>query len=149
MFNPRFVRRAANLLQNGAIMNKHFHPHEAHVPYILQFMIDYNLYGMSMIHVPLEVVKFRRSDNSESVAVKAISEAQLLDCDIAKKISCCSLECDIGSSFILNRFQLVTKGKNSLHSNPGIESIWNDEKLRREKLFETFKDDEEKLKGVM
>ncbi|XP_011292459.1 DNA polymerase zeta catalytic subunit [Musca domestica] len=148
MFNPRFVRRAANLLQNGAIMNKHFHPHEAHVPYILQFMIDYNLYGMSMIHVPLEVVKFRRSDNSESVAVKAISEAQLLDCDIAKKISCCSLECDIGSSFILNRFQLVTKGKNSLHSNPGIESIWNDEKLRREKLFETFKDDEEKLKGI-
>ncbi|XP_073844954.1 DNA polymerase zeta catalytic subunit [Musca autumnalis] len=148
MFNPRFVRRAANLLQNGAIMNKNFHPHEAHVPYILQFMIDYNLYGMSMIHVPLEIVKFRRTDAAGSVPVKNVTEAQLLDCDIAKKLSCCSIECDIGSNFILNRFQLVTKSKNSTHSNPGIESIWNDEKLRREKLSESLKDDEEKLKGI-
>jgi DNA polymerase zeta len=35
-----------------------YQPHEAHVPYILQFMIDYNLYGMS--HVNLKNVKFRR-----------------------------------------------------------------------------------------
>ena len=67
MFNPRFVRRAANLLQNGAILNKSFHPHESHVPYILQFMIDYNLYGMSFVHIPLEVVKFRRNDEDEGI----------------------------------------------------------------------------------
>lgn len=35
-----------------------YQPHEAHVPYILQFMIDYDLYGMS--HVILKNVKFRR-----------------------------------------------------------------------------------------
>jgi DNA polymerase zeta len=35
-----------------------YQPHEAHVPYILQFMIDYNLYGMS--NVNLKNVKFRR-----------------------------------------------------------------------------------------
>lgn len=73
MFNPRFIRRAANLLQNGAILNKVFHPHESHVPYILQFMIDYNLYGMSFLHVPQEVVKFRRkSENEGKISFKVI-----------------------------------------------------------------------------
>uniref|UniRef100_A0A1I8QAE6 DNA polymerase zeta catalytic subunit n=1 Tax=Stomoxys calcitrans TaxID=35570 RepID=A0A1I8QAE6_STOCA len=148
MFNPRFVRRAANLLQNGAIMNKNFHPHEAHVPYVLQFMIDYNLYGMSFIHVPLEIVKFRRSDANELVPFKNLKQTQILDNNVVKKVSCSTLECDIGSSFILNRFQLVSKSTNTAHSNPGIESIWNDEKLRRQKMAQTLGDDEEKLKAI-
>lgn len=145
MFNPRFVRRAANLLQNGAILNKNFHPHESHVPYILQFMIDFNLYGMSFLHVPLEIVKFRRCDASETIAFKTIQDSQILDFNFAKKLSCSSLEVDIGSSFILNRFQIIHK-TNSSHTNPGIESIWNDERLRRQNMAQTF--DEDKLKTV-
>lgn len=70
MFNPRFVRRAANLLQSGAIMNKNFHPYESHVPYILQFMIDYNLYGMSFVHIPLDVVKFRQAGDEHNLRGK-------------------------------------------------------------------------------
>ncbi|KAM7346127.1 DNA polymerase zeta catalytic subunit [Cochliomyia hominivorax] len=147
MFNPRFVRRAANLLQNGAILNKNFHPHESHVPYILQFMIDYNLYGMSFLHVPLEIVKFRRSDASDEIPFRNLQETQILDYNVAKKISCSSLEVDIGSSFILNRFQLIAK-TNTTHTNPGIESIWNDERIRRKKLAEALEDDEEKLKAI-
>lgn len=147
MFNPRFVRRAANLLQNGAIMDKNFHPHESHVPYILQFMIDYNLYGMSSLHVPLEVVKFRRSNETAAIPFRNVQESQILDCNLVKKISCSSLEVDIASSFILNRFQIVAKS-NSAHTNPGIESIWNDERIRRQKLAQTFEEDEEKLKTV-
>lgn len=60
-YNPHFVKRAANLLQNGAILGKVFQPHESHVPYILQFFIDYNLYGMSFLHVPSDVVRYRTS----------------------------------------------------------------------------------------
>ena len=145
MFNPRFVRKAANLLQNGAILNKNFHPHESHVPYILQFMIDFNLYGMSFLHVPLEIVKFRRSNESDEILFKNIQETQILDCNIVKKICCSSLEVDVVSNFILNRFQLITK-TNAAHTNPGIESIWNDERLRRQKLAQA--DDEEKLNAV-
>lgn len=147
MFNPRFVRRAANLLQNGAILNKNFHPHEAHVPYILQFMIDYNLYGMSFLHVPLEIVKFRRVGAAEEIPFKNLHESQILDFNIVKKLSCSSLEVDIGSNFILNRFQLIAK-TNTTHTNPGIESIWNDERLRRQKLAKTMEDDEVKLNAV-
>ncbi|KAH8316357.1 hypothetical protein KR067_005684 [Drosophila pandora] len=148
MFNPRFVRRAANLLQSGAILSKNFSPHESHVPYILQFMIDYNLYGMSYLHVPMEVLKFRRN-NEDDVPYANVKPAQLLDVRNAKKMACSALEVDVSSNFILNRFQLVTKAKGN-HTNPGIEAIWNDEKMRRQKLVQkhTEAGDEDKVLAV-
>lgn len=86
MFNPRFVRRAANLLQSGAVMNKNFHPYESHVPYILQFMIDYNLYGMSFVHIPLDVVKFRQTGDEHKPTGKFFDSIPLL-ADIYKIFS--------------------------------------------------------------
>ena len=44
------VFSAADLLQAGAVMNASFQPHEAHIPYILQMFLDYNLYGMNLLH---------------------------------------------------------------------------------------------------
>ncbi|OEL29890.1 DNA polymerase zeta catalytic subunit [Dichanthelium oligosanthes] len=38
-------------LQSGAISNRAFQPYESHIPYLLHFLIDYNLYGMGHIHV--------------------------------------------------------------------------------------------------
>ncbi|XP_063402916.1 DNA polymerase zeta catalytic subunit-like [Mytilus trossulus] len=66
LYNPRMVKKAADLLLGGAVMNKAFQPHEAHIPYILQMFIDYNLYGMNMINVC--AVKFRKqkTDDGES-----------------------------------------------------------------------------------
>eukprot|EP00794_Sanderia_malayensis_P000337 gene337-969_t len=57
-YNPNLVNRLEELLLNGAIMNRVFQPYEAHIPYLLQFFIDYNLYGMNYIH--LSQVKFRQ-----------------------------------------------------------------------------------------
>ncbi|XP_053962620.1 DNA polymerase zeta catalytic subunit isoform X2 [Anastrepha ludens] len=145
MFNPRFVRRASNLLQSGAIMNKNFHPFESHVPYILQFMIDYNLYGMSFVHVPLEIVKLRQTgddNNSGDMRVPEQNQPHRIIPPVIKKQSTCSLEVDIGSNFILNRFQLAMRSNDSnTHSNPGIEAIWNDERLRRQKMAERLPGD--------
>lgn len=63
LYNPQLIKRAGSLLQSGAILGKIFQPHESHVPYVLQFLIDYNLYGMSFLHVPAEVVRYRKSLN--------------------------------------------------------------------------------------
>lgn len=63
LYNPMLIKRAASLFQNGAILGKIFQPHESHVPYVLQFLIDYNLYGMSFLYVPSEVVRFRQPTN--------------------------------------------------------------------------------------
>ncbi|XP_066555014.1 DNA polymerase zeta catalytic subunit [Amia ocellicauda] len=59
LYNPLMVKRVCELLQGGAVMNKSYQPHEAHIPYLLQLFIDYNLYGMNLIN--LGAVKFRKS----------------------------------------------------------------------------------------
>lgn len=97
MFNPRFVRRAANLLQSGAILSKNFNPHESHVPYILQFMIDYNLYGMSYLHVPLEIVKFRRQTEEDGMESQIIYSLGILTpCRLS--CSCGVCECEAATA---------------------------------------------------
>lgn len=149
MYNPRFIRRAAGMLQNGVILNKVFQPHESHVPYILQFMIDYNLYGMSFIHMPFDIVKFRRATDADVIPFKDLSDIQILNCHIVKKLTNCALEVDIMAIFILNRFQLLHKSSSSKHTNPGIESIWRDEKVRRQETFEREHEQKEVINSLL
>lgn len=124
-----FIKRAANLLQNGAILNRVYQTYESHVPYILQFFIDYNLYGMSFLLVPTDTVKYRRKNELEN---SCINPEQLLD-PFIHRLSVSDIEIDLIASFILNRFGYENR-KNSEHINPGIASIWNDERIRREKI---------------
>lgn len=58
LYYPHDVSRAADLLLGGAVFDKSLQPHESHIPFILQFLVDYNLYGMG--HVHLSKVKFRQ-----------------------------------------------------------------------------------------
>lgn len=46
------------LVQNGAVRGRVYQPHESHVPYTLQFLMDHNLHGMNLVH--LSSCKFRR-----------------------------------------------------------------------------------------
>jgi len=50
-YNPYMVKRAADLLAGGAVMNKVLQPHESHINIELQFMMDYNLQGMNQVHL--------------------------------------------------------------------------------------------------
>ncbi|XP_047961033.1 DNA polymerase zeta catalytic subunit isoform X1 [Salvia hispanica] len=56
-YHPQDVSRAANLLLVGAVLDKNLQPYESHIPFLLQFLIDYNLYGMGHLHV--SKMKFR------------------------------------------------------------------------------------------
>lgn len=44
-------------MQNGAVMNTPLQPHESHIPYLLQFFIDYNIYGMDYIELSHAIFK--------------------------------------------------------------------------------------------
>ncbi|OMO68819.1 hypothetical protein CCACVL1_19807 [Corchorus capsularis] len=57
LYHPHDVSRAANLLLAGTVLDKSLQPHESHIPFILQFFVDYNLYGMGHLH--LSRMKFR------------------------------------------------------------------------------------------
>lgn len=99
-------------------MNKSFQPHESHIPYILQFMIDHNLYGMSQLFVPEQLVIHRHS-------IDTATEGSTL-----QKLTQSSIEFDMMAIHILNRALLYQKNDSNC-VNPGIASLWEDEKLRR------------------
>lgn len=133
MYNPTFVKRAANLFQNGAILGRINQPHESHVPYILQFLIDYNLYGMSFLYVPTCVV-FHRQGTAGTVDdsyLKQIPSGQVLDRKV-ERMTVSQREVDAIAAHILNRLQ-VTPQDGAEHANPGIAFIWSDERARRNK----------------
>ncbi|KAI9466500.1 hypothetical protein BX667DRAFT_273039 [Coemansia mojavensis] len=55
--NASVVSRASSLLASGAVMGQKFELFESHLPHTLQFLIDYNLYGMDRLS--LSSVRFR------------------------------------------------------------------------------------------
>ncbi|KAD5317907.1 hypothetical protein E3N88_17853 [Mikania micrantha] len=57
LYHPQDVSRAAKLLLSGSVLEKSLQPHESHIPFLLQFLIDYNLHGMGHLHV--SKIKFR------------------------------------------------------------------------------------------
>ncbi|KAL4556311.1 hypothetical protein LXL04_038958 [Taraxacum kok-saghyz] len=57
LYHPQDVSRAANLLLEGSVLDKSLQPIESHIPFLLQFLIDYNLQGMGHLHV--SKMKFR------------------------------------------------------------------------------------------
>jgi DNA polymerase zeta len=59
LLNPGEVTRAAALLQRKAVFDRAFAVHEAHVPFILQAMMDLNVAGMSLLALPAQRVVFR------------------------------------------------------------------------------------------
>ncbi|XP_060083937.1 uncharacterized protein LOC132563202 [Ylistrum balloti] len=157
LYNPGIVRKVADLLLGGAVMNQVYQPHESHIPYTLQMFIDYNLYGMNLINVA--AVKFRRrrreddngnimeienqgSDGSNTGTPRSLSFNQddnqgtgiWDDTTISSELcldivrqSTCELEVDVVAADILNRLEVDA----NVGTNPGLAALWEDEKQRR------------------
>lgn len=152
LYNPTMVKRICELLQSGAIMNKFYQPHEAHIPYLLQLFIDYNLYGMNLIN--LAAVKFRKarrksntlhatgscknhlSGNSLADTLFRWEQDEIPSSLILEGVepqSTCELEVDAVAADILNRLDIEAQ----IGGNPGLQAIWEDEKQRRRNRNET------------
>uniref|UniRef100_A0A670Z8N2 DNA polymerase zeta catalytic subunit n=1 Tax=Pseudonaja textilis TaxID=8673 RepID=A0A670Z8N2_PSETE len=127
LYNPAMVKRVCELLQGGAIMNKIYQPHEAHIPYLLQLFIDYNLYGMNLIN--LAAVKFRKIKKK----VKVMKNGESFHMENIEPQSTCELEVDAVAADILNRLDIEAQ----IGQNPGLQAIWEDEKQRRRKNKES------------
>ncbi|KAM9316643.1 DNA polymerase zeta catalytic subunit [Gastrophryne carolinensis] len=152
LYNPAMVKRVSELLQGGAVMNKCYQPHEAHVPYLLQLFIDYNLYGMNLIN--LAAVKFRKArrkgegtqdikahknlipEGSFSATFTQWEENEIPSSLLLENVepqSTCELEVDAVAADILNRQEIEAQ----IGKNPGLQAIWEDEKQRRRQKQES------------
>jgi DNA polymerase elongation subunit (family B) len=60
LLDPSAIKISVNILTTGAVMNRIFQTHQSHIPYLLQFLVDYNLYGMNLLDLSLSMISFRR-----------------------------------------------------------------------------------------
>ncbi|KAH7402595.1 hypothetical protein BKA66DRAFT_404838 [Pyrenochaeta sp. MPI-SDFR-AT-0127] len=151
MLNPMHMTRFADLLYQGAIMNRTFQPYESHMQYLLQWMCDYNLYGCG--YIDCAKVQFRGpvpdSDEIDVTIHKwhdaSIPEEFIADEDQYPRQSHCTLEVDICVQDILNRHELqyrpihqdFLERSSQMPRNPddkyvpSMAGLWRDETRRR------------------
>ncbi|XP_066138536.1 DNA polymerase zeta catalytic subunit isoform X2 [Euwallacea fornicatus] len=128
LYNPSLVLKVGALLLNKHILAQVFQPHEVHLNFTLQFMIDYNLHGMSSM--VMSDLKFRFNPEKPETG---INKDLFLPHSI-KKNSLCELEGDILAENILNKQEILS---GNLAVNPGITTLWEDEKQRRRNKNQT------------
>jgi len=153
MLNPMHMTRFADLLHQGAVLNRIFQPYESHLQYLLQWMCDYNLFGCDYINCAK--VQFRGPvPDSEETSTKthkwhdsSIPEQFITEDDQYPRQSHCTLEVDICVQDILNRHELqyrpihhdFLERTSQMPRNPddkyvpSMAGLWKDETRRRKR----------------
>ena len=109
MLDPMVMTRLADILRQGVVMQQVFQPFEAHLQYLLQFMVDYNLYGCDYIDCSKAVFRspVPKYDGLASPSHiwhdGSIPSGQISDQSELPRISHCSIEVDICVQDIINR----------------------------------------------
>ncbi|KAH7728995.1 DNA polymerase [Aphelenchoides avenae] len=91
---------------------EHLQPYNAHIPYLLQFFIDYSIFGMGF--VCLRNAYYRKDDRNPAAIRSELGS-----------VSNTAVEFDVISDDILNPQRVGTK-----YENPGLEFLWNEEAER-------------------
>jgi DNA polymerase zeta len=148
MLNPGHMQRLADLLRSGNIMGRKMQPYEVHIPYLLQFMSDYGLYGCGWVEC--RTVTFRAPVPAEDETVfeqswneSTIPQHLITSTDDKPRLSHCAVEIDLLSHNILNRRTIKPR---LLHhdfverTNPiplseklvhSMAELWRDDERRR------------------
>jgi DNA polymerase zeta len=151
LLNPTHMTRFADLLHQGAILNRVFQPYESHLQYLLQWMCDYNLYGCA--YIDCAKVQFRGPvPDSDAIDIathkwhnESIPDHLLAEPAQYPRQSHCSLEVDVCVQDIMNRHELHTR---PIHHKffeqsfamkpdekyvPSMAGLWRDETIRRKR----------------
>ncbi|KAI9468117.1 MAG: hypothetical protein EXX96DRAFT_493093 [Benjaminiella poitrasii] len=114
ILDPQEKQQLLDVLQSSGALNRRHQPYEAHLNFELQFLIDHNLYGMDLMHLERERVRFRHEGRE----------------------SHCELEVDVVAKAILNRQELEEHSTSDHYHQTklvkSLESIWKDEVRRRQ-----------------
>ncbi|KAK9377526.1 uncharacterized protein V1513DRAFT_456365 [Lipomyces chichibuensis] len=149
MLSPSIMGRLADLLRDAAVLGIPVRVYEAQLPYILQFMADFNLFGCGWVNV--NNLRFRSPvPEYAGIGVKAfewttdtIRAHMISGPEIVARTSYCALEIDVQAQHIMNRYDI--KERNLHHdfierTNPipadfkfmhSMAELWRDERRRR------------------
>ncbi|KAL8283649.1 hypothetical protein RQP46_005444 [Phenoliferia psychrophenolica] len=130
--DPKHKKRMADILRSGALMDTKFEVFEDHISFLLQFMLDQNLYGCGWVEIgeclfrkPLPAHRALESDQYNPPSCAGRFSARIYDVDTVPrerthgpsgpdKASYCALELDLNVEAILNR---TTTPPRNLHQD--------------------------------
>lgn len=118
--NPQHVQIASVELQKRALTNANMQPYYAHIPYVLQFFIGYDIFGMDLVHFDEKKVHFRAPPQHLTRNTLQCATSPL---DMATRMS---VEFDAYEDVILNSSLL----SNSQFFNAGLKLIYTEEMAR-------------------
>ena len=129
LIDPKDVKRVVMILLSGVINDSIYQPFESHIPYLLHFFIDYNLYGMNFMYFKNPL--FRQpipSSSSSPIPVHFLSSRHL------KRTTICKYEIDVIASNIINikwinKIDINNASIDQHKLVPSVNDIWNWEKL--------------------
>ncbi|XP_063681020.1 DNA polymerase zeta catalytic subunit-like isoform X2 [Bolinopsis microptera] len=136
-YQPRYVKRTAQLLLQGSLRGKLVQPHEAHFPYSLQFLTDYNIHGMNLIYFKRVFFRVKEDQYNKltvgedtsylqhDIDVNTIPQKHMVNPELAVKKCSSSLELDTTADCILN-INFI-----DVNCNPGLKAICEEERQRR------------------
>ncbi|KAJ2558106.1 DNA polymerase zeta, partial [Coemansia sp. RSA 1836] len=159
--NPDMLARATSLLASGAVMGRRHEVFESHLSYTMQFLVDYNLYGVDW--VCLDNFLFRSplpeyaadprlplliSDSTVASKRRWVPQgvpSYLVNPTPPDRVSRCELEVDAVAADVANRRQVKERQihhvfqEDQLEAHFGrllhsLDSIWIDENQRRAQL---------------
>ncbi|XP_058738566.1 DNA polymerase zeta catalytic subunit isoform X2 [Vicia villosa] len=152
LYYPQDVSRAATLLLAGAVLDKSLQPHESHIPFILQFLVDYNLYGMGHLHLskmrfrhpmPNSIHKkldFNSQHQKADIGADACFESNEFGTSTSDKAHCpkrqsiCELEGDTSVDDILNQqfkmFSSLSQTRSNVNMVQSLVPIWEEQRKR-------------------
>lgn len=137
---PTLLVKVIDTLEAVPILGRKWQTYEAHVPYILQFLLDYNLSGMSYVH--LQHVQIRkpiaRNCFEGSFELNSRPAENLFWTKKTERETTCAIEVDSWPWYILNAEQTRTRFddpfrpiERSEKLVPSLEALYIEERLRR------------------
>ncbi|KAH7102034.1 hypothetical protein BKA62DRAFT_701193 [Auriculariales sp. MPI-PUGE-AT-0066] len=121
MYDPRFISKAVQTLQQGVIMGTRFVVYESHLNFDLQFLCDFALYGCNWLDLSPGTLVRGHCDVATDLKISPYTRETALP-----------LEIDACAYQILNRH--VVPPRHLHHKLPLISSVrelWEDERRRR------------------
>lgn len=76
-FNPSIASRLAAVLRGGSVLNAVYMPFEAHIPFLMQFALDFNLHGMDFIELAHPRFRAPVPSRNEPICTPCTSTIQL------------------------------------------------------------------------
>ncbi|KAK3811816.1 MAG: hypothetical protein J3Q66DRAFT_286513, partial [Benniella sp.] len=147
LFNPDFETRIVDLMRSGAIMGTHFQPFESHIPFRLQFFVDFNLYGMGWLELEEALLRHdvprKPNDHPKRLTTATVADTRIWSPENDPgRISHCEIEMDSTVNRIVNRDKASER---QIHHSlgecfkppplsaqvPSMAGLWEDDARRR------------------